>query len=259
MTRLGRPGRDASMVALSIVGLGAALLLWWVLALTVLRSSDSVPTPPAVLRAGWNLRHVLWSEGWATGRNAAIGFTLANALAVVAAVLFAFSKTMERALFQVSIVIHSLPIVAIGPILQIALRGNQPRIMMAALVVFFTSVVTVQLGLRAANRTSIDLLTAYGAGRWTTLRKAKLPAALPAILTALKLTAPLAVLGATIGEFLGGRGGLGALLVNAQDQANPARLWAIAATASIMSMAGYGFFAGLKRVVTPWASSTGGR
>ena len=77
-------------------------------------------------------------------------------------------------------------------------------VFLSAMLVVFTTLIGALMGLRAADQASLDIVTVYGGGRWKQLTKVRLIAALPAVLNALKIGAPLAFLGAVIGEYLGG-------------------------------------------------------
>src|SRR5262249_46368817 len=149
-------------------------------------------------------------DGWtfygpniaSTGWEALRGFFWGNLLAIALAVVVILAPPLERIVTQVGVVSYCLPVVAVGPILTVMLDGDTPIVAMAALV-FFPTLIGVLDGLRAADRTSLELVLAFGGGRWMQLLKVRLIAALPSSFAALKIAAPSAVLGAIIGEFLG--------------------------------------------------------
>src|SRR5690606_31828243 len=115
------------------------------------------------------------------------------------------------------------------PIFQVTLDGDAPRSTLAGLAVFFTTLVGTIVGLRACDRASVDVIRALGGGRASVLRKARVRAALPDYFAALKISAPAAILGAIVGEFIGGsEDGLGVALIAARANADPARVWGIA-------------------------------
>ena len=122
--------------------------------------------------------------------------------------------------------------------------------------VFFTTLVGTLLGLRAADPLSLDLVRAYGGGRWQQLRRVQLVAALPGLFTSLKIAAPAAVLGAIIGEFLGGERGLGIAMVVAQQSLEVPRTWGIALVSGAVAGIGYALLGLVGRLVTPWAVSS---
>lgn len=236
-------------------GLGV-LLLWELLAITV--TAHAVPTPPATIRR-------LFEDGWAfygpnvrsTGWEALRGFFWGNLVAIALAVVVILAPPLERLVTQIGVISYCLPVIAVGPILTVLLNGDAPMVAMAALLVFFTTLIGVLAGLRAADRTSLDLVLAYGGGRWMQLVKVRLIAALPSSFAALKIAAPSAVLGAIIGEFLGQvDNGLGPAMVIALQQLQTERMWGVALVAGALAGSGYGVVSLVARFAVPWERAT---
>jgi ABC-type nitrate/sulfonate/bicarbonate transport system permease component len=243
-----------ALVGLS--GVLGVLLLWTLLAITV--TGDAIPTPEGTIRQ-------LFDDGWSfygpdivsTGWEALRGFFWGNLIAIALAVVVILAPPLERIVTQIGVVSYCLPVVAVGPILTVMLDGDTPIVAMAALLVFFTTLIGVLAGLRAADRTSLELVAAFGGGRWMQLLKVQLIAALPASFAALEIAAPSAVLGAIIGEFLGrADSGLGLAMVVAQQQLQTERTWGVALVAGALAAAGYGFVALVARFAIPWERAT---
>jgi ABC-type nitrate/sulfonate/bicarbonate transport system permease component len=241
------------------LGIVAVLVGWELLALTVLKQ-DAVPTPVSVLRGyandGWSFYrpHV---EG--TVWEAARGYFWGNLAAFLLAVVAVLVPALERVISQIAIASYCLPVIAVGPILTVVLDGDTPIVTLSAMAVFFTTLIGVLLGLRAADPTSLDLVAAYGGGRWQQLRRVRLAAALPSTFAALKVAAPAALLGAIIGEYLGRvDSGLGLALTISQQQLAIPRTWGIALVAGAVAGLGYGLVALVARFAVPWARTTPG-
>jgi ABC-type nitrate/sulfonate/bicarbonate transport system permease component len=245
--------------AKAALGILAVLVVWEVLALTVL-GKDAVPTPVSVVRQygkdGWSFYrpHV---EG--TVWEAVRGYFWGNLVAVLLAVVAVLVPALERVISQIAIASYCLPVIAVGPILTVVLNGDAPIVTLSAMAVFFTTLIGVLLGLRAADPVSLDLVRAYGGGRWQQLRRVRLTAALPSTFAALKVAAPAALLGAIIGEYLGRvDSGLGLALTIAQQQLEVTRTWGIALVAGAVAGIGYGLVALVARFALPWARTTQG-
>jgi ABC-type nitrate/sulfonate/bicarbonate transport system permease component len=243
-----------------LAGVVALVALWWLLAVTVLKKGDAVPTPWAVLT---QVRH----DGWAfyrphleqTGFEAIMGYLIGNGLALLCALIVVLLPITESVVLQLAVASYCMPIMAVGPILTLVFAGNRPMIALAALSVFFTTLVGMLLGLRSADRTSLDLVRAYGGGRWKQLSKVRLMSAIPSTFAALKVAAPAALLGAILGEYLGNLSrGLGVAMTVSQQQLDAARTWALALIAGLVAAAAYGLTALFARVATPWAETTPG-
>jgi ABC-type nitrate/sulfonate/bicarbonate transport system permease component len=238
--------------AVGVVGL---LLVWWVLAITAFRAGKGVPTPWAVVQQ-------VRSDGWSfyrphiaqTVTEAAYGYLIGNGLAFAAALGVILVPLTESVIMQLAVASYCIPIMAIGPILTLVFAGNRPMIALAALSVFFTTLVGILLGLRSADETSLELVRVYGGGRWKQLAKVRLISAVPSTLAALKVAAPAAMLGAILGEYLGNLSrGLGVAMTASQQNLDAPRTWALALIAGLIAAGAYGLTSLVARVVAPWA------
>lgn len=239
-----------------LIGIAAVLVVWHLLAVTLLKSSHGVPTPGAVLRQLWDDRDSYPPNIKTTLREALLGYLWGNLIALALGLLFELVPIVEGPLLRLAIASFNIPLVAIAPILVVVLSGDGPKAALAALAVFFTTLIATVLGLRSADRTSLDLIRAYGGGTGTALRKVKLWAALPSVFAGLRIAAPAALLGAVIGEFLGASEGLGVAMINAQSSFEVARTWGIALVISALAGLLYLIASILAHLLTPWAGQT---
>lgn len=242
------------------IGLVLLVGCWWLVAVTAFRASGAVPTPAAVVGQfvtdGFGF---YWSNATITLSGAALGFLWGNALALAIAVFVLLVPAVEGVATQLAVISYCIPLTAIGPIILVVFGGRTPTVFLAALSVFFTTLIGALLGLRAADRASLDAVAAFGGNRWQRLVKVQLIAALPATLNALKIAVPAAMLGAIVGEYLGGvDSGLGVVLTVAQQQYEVARTWALALLTGLLAFLGYGLVALVARLVTPWAGAATG-
>jgi ABC-type nitrate/sulfonate/bicarbonate transport system permease component len=234
---------------LGIVG----LLVIWSICGIVFGIEKGIPTPWAVvshLIDDWNYYPTHIS---ATLGRAVKGFVIGNTIAIGLGLLFVLWPPAEKGLMQMAVATYCLPIIAIGPILQVVLRGDAPRVALATLSVIFTTLIGVLVGLRSADRTSLEVVAAYGGGRFTQLRKVRVMSALPSTFTGLQIAAPAAVLGAIIGEYLGGEKGLGIFMINSQQAFDVPRTWGVALVATALAGIGFGLVGLVGRRLTPWA------
>jgi ABC-type nitrate/sulfonate/bicarbonate transport system permease component len=169
---------------------------------------------------------------------------------------------LETVITQIAVVSYCLPIVAVGGIAIVVLGGaKQPgdpsatAIFLAALAVFFTTVVGALLGFKAADKASLDVVRVFGGGKVTQLRKVRLIAALPSILNALQIAVPAAFLGAVLGEYMGATDrSVGILLIRLQGDLDSVRVWAVFLLCALVALVGYGIFGLIARFITPWVS-----
>src|SRR5882757_1331147 len=243
---------------LGIVGTGLVLLGWQLVGATGVLG-PAIAAPLAIVTGiahdglGFYGRHVP-----ITLASALVGYGWGNVAAIGCAALVMVTPSLEKLLLQVGIASACVPLVAIAPILAACFNGPVTSAVMAAVSVFFTTLVGTINGLRRADPTAEDLVRAYGGGRFLVLRKVQLRAALPGILTALKIAVPASILGTVIGEFMGQQRGLGAALVVAQQSSDVARTWGITLVSSLIAGLAFALVGITERLATSWATTTTG-
>lgn len=224
------------------------LVLWEIVGRLDLVAGGALPGITEILLRLWEDRADYPRHIWATLAASGAGFVIGNAVAIVAGVLFALSPAMLRLFRGVNIAVFALPPIAIAPILVLTLSGMAPRIVLAALGVYFVTMTATVIGLSQADSRATDLVRAYGGSRWRQMRLVLFRGAMPSILAGLRVAAPNAVLGAILAEFGGGgRWGLGAYLLGSLGRGEPDRLWGIGLLATLIAGLSYGVFALLSR------------
>jgi NitT/TauT family transport system permease protein len=196
-----------------------------------------LPPPSAVARAAFAHAPTLVPALWITTRSVLIGLALSTTVGVAAAIALSSSRWVERAFYPYAIFFQTVPIVAIAPLLVIWF-GYGPRAVVAAafIVSLFPVIANTLAGLHSVDPDLRDLFRLYGAGRLATLRKLGFPWALPNILTGVRIAAGLAVIGAVVGEFVGG-GGLGLVVLGAMREQRTDLVFAAVLYASGLGLA----------------------
>jgi NitT/TauT family transport system permease protein len=196
-----------------------------------------LPPPSAVFRAATHEAGPLLAALTDTARAVLVGLALAGTLGVAAAVALAASPWIQRAFYPYAIFFQIVPIVAIAPLLVIWFGYGQRAVIAAAAVVsIFPVIANTLAGLLSVDPNLADLFRLHGAGRAATLWKLRLPWALPQLLTGLRIAAGLAVIGAIVGEFVGG-GGLGVVVLGAMRQQRTDLVFAAVGYASLLGLA----------------------
>ncbi|WKN49527.1 ABC transporter permease [Nocardioides sp. Arc9.136] len=256
---MSAPG-SARSLATGALGILALVALWWAAALTVL-SGVRIPTPDGVVSTavddGWSFYSLHFGM---TLQEAAVGFAYGTLAGLVVASLVLLVPFAEPVLMQVAVISYCVPLVAIAPVLFIVI-GNPDEgqrsgtaTALAALSVFFTTVVGTVLGLRSADRTSLDVVQVYGGGRLRQLVTVQLVAALPSILAALRIGAPAAFLGAILGEYVGGvQRGVALVLKIAQQNVDVEQAWAVGIGCALVAGGCYALIGLVGRLLTPWS------
>jgi sulfonate transport system permease protein len=255
-THVPRRGRSFALGGARQVGVGVAslalLVAGWSLLYLALRHTRVFPSPGAVAAALWDNRSLDGQNSVVTLHEAAIGYLWGNIIAIVLGIAFVRVRALEKVLMHVAVGVYCVPLVAIGPLLVILLPGESPKEALAALAVFFTTLVAMMIGLRSSDAAACDFVHASGGNAWQTVRFVKLHAALPSLFGGLCIAAPAAILGAIIGEYMGASSGLGVALIQAQSSFEVAQTWAIAIVISAIAAALFALTRLLARVCTPW-------
>lgn len=190
---------------------------------------------------------------WYTFRLALVGLLLGAVVGIGLAILMARFRVAERGLLPWVIMSQTVPLIALAPQVvswsgRIDLFGWEwPRwasvCVLAAFLAFFPVAVGTLRGLKSAPAASIELMDSYAASWWTTLRKLRLPAAVPHIMPALKLAATASVVGVIISEISTGvRGGIGRAVISylQASTGDPEKLYSAVFGAAALGLALFG-------------------
>jgi NitT/TauT family transport system permease protein len=233
------------------------LLLAWQLAGPVFGIREYVlPGPVSVVRAALS-RTIPWPTHLTiTTLEILGGFALAGLAGVLLGVAVAWSPVAARALMPFLVFVNTLPKVAVAPLFLLWLGyGIVPNILIAALIGFFPVVINTAVGLTQVDEELLDLGRVFGAPTWKVFLKIRLPNALPYVLSALKITATAAVVGAVVGEFVASQAGLGMVIVNAQTNLNTPVAFAALVWISVVGLVLYGLVGLVARWWAPWAET----
>ena len=193
------------------------------------------------------LRHYLWHNALFTGKEALAGFALGAVIGFLLAVILAHSTVLRRGFLPYIVISQTVPILAIAPMVVVGLgtKGVKPWVavaVIAAYLTFFPVAINTLRGLHSPDPRALELMRSYAAGRWRILWRLRVPASLPYVFSALKISATASVIGAIIGETPASlQGGLGYAIVNFNQyySTQPANLWA---TIVVCALLGIAFF-----------------
>lgn len=206
---------------------------WEVLALTVFARKFVVPPPTAVISTAFR-DHLYSSDVLATLGISWKGWLLGNGAALLLAAICLVLPMAENGLMTLGVATYCVPTIAIGPLLIVLYGASGAKMVMSALSVFFITLVAAVTGLRAASPTTLEVVKVFGGGRWAQLAKVRVRASIPILASGLAISAPAAILGTMIGDYLGGQRGLGVIMLQAQQSLDVNRTWAIALVATLV-------------------------
>jgi NitT/TauT family transport system permease protein len=168
-----------------------------------------LPAPSAILTALISDFPSLMASLWTTLSITLMAFALAVVSGVALAVLFSQSRIVETMLYPYAVVLQVTPVVAIAPLIVIWVgyeRIDLALLILAWIVAFFPILSNTTLGLRSADHNLIDLFKLHGASDWQILTRLKLPSALPYLLSGMKTSGGLALIGTVVAEYGAGSG-----------------------------------------------------
>lgn len=216
------------------------LLAGWEIAGRLLTGAFVLAAPSEVIRylvEDWQL---MARALWVTLGNAAAGFVIGNLAALALAGAAIALPRSERVVTGLALLVFCLPLVATGPILRVVFGpGPGPQIALAALAVYYTTLIPLLVGLRAAPDSWFDLVRSYGRGRFAALVHVRSMAALPYLFAGLQIAAPAAFLGAMVGEFTGAERGMGVLTIRAIRALDVEMTWGLATLATAVAILAY--------------------
>ena len=190
---------------------------------------------------------------WPTVVEAIGGFLIGNLFAILLAIAFVHRKWVSETFFPLVVLINSIPVVAKAPILVLMLgNGFAPKIVIAAVICFFPTLVNMVRGLESANPQAMELMRVLSASKWEIFWKLRLYTSLPFLFSALRISASIAVVGAIVGEWIGASYGIGALIIQSTYNFDSAQLYATVFLGSTFSMLFFLSISLLERLVVRW-------
>jgi NitT/TauT family transport system permease protein len=251
--RLARARRERIAACLYPIGLMMALVaVWQVAAILFSFPPYLLPAPSAIAIAMGANSAVLIKQSLGTSVEILLGFAMSVAVGVPLALAIYLWKPFARSIYPLLISSQAVPKVAIAPLFLVWFGfGLMPKVLIAFLIAFFPVVINTVMGLAALEREKIYLAQSMGLGPVATFFKIQLPNALPSIFAGLKISITFAVVGAVVGEFIGGQGGLGYLLLIANGNMDTALLFAGIVALTLLGVVFFALIGLVERVVLP--------
>jgi NitT/TauT family transport system permease protein/putative hydroxymethylpyrimidine transport system permease protein len=213
-----------------------------------------LPAPHQVASSLYNDRSLLWSSFEVTAQEVLLGVLVACAAGFVLAVAIHLSQTFRRAAYPLVIASQAVPVVILAPVLAFWLGfGIVSKLVVVALVSFFSVVVTTLAGLSSVDPGLLKLMRTFDSPRVRTFRHVELPWALPGLFTGAKIAVAVSVIGAVFAEWNGSNSGLGYLILVSIPQLLSARAMAAVVILSLFAIALFGLLTLAERIALPWA------
>ncbi len=216
--------------------------------------------PHQIGQAIYEDRGLLWSNFLVTAQEVGFGILAAAAVGLTLAVAIHLIRPVRLGVYPLVVASQVIPIAMLAPLLMLWFGfGILPKVIVIALVSFFSIVVTTLDALASVDTQLLKLMHTFDASRLRTLREVELPAALPGVFTGTKIAVAVAVIGAVIGEMTGGsNAGLGYLFLLSINQLLTPRAYATVVILSLFAIVLFALLSAGERLALPWAYESRG-
>ncbi len=237
-------------LVLGAVGVGLFLFIWQLVGTYRLAGMTWPPLSDVLIFIADPARQTLFVRAiGASFTSVAIGYVLGIFCGVAVAMLGQMLPVARPGLDRLVAVIHAVPLVALAPIFMVLANRDLTPPAISALGVFYMIYVATTSGLKAATHSHRDVFSALGANAATRFFRLELPAALPALVSGMKLAIPVAFIGAIVGEWFGASRGLGLLMVSAMQNFQIPLLWSAVLIVTTASLALFGLMSLVERLI----------
>lgn len=237
----------------SVLGGACFLALWGGVCALFKVPPYVLPSPAATLRTLVADAPLLWQHAGVTVVESVLGLGLALVLGMAVAVAMSASRAARGLLYPSLVLSQAVPLVAVAPLVLIWFGlGPSAKVLVVAFVCFFPIAVNTLEGFRAIDPLYAELLKTLGARQRDIYRHLYVPAALPGIFAGLRIAATYCVLGAVVGEWLGGSRGLGVYMTRALQSFRTDRMFAAICVVMAVSYGLFKLVDGIGHTMTPW-------
>jgi putative hydroxymethylpyrimidine transport system permease protein len=205
-----------SAAARPLITLLGLIAVWWLVTKVSGVPTYLLPDPRSVAIALWNQRMLLLESTGTTLTETLLGLFIGTVLGALCALGMVFSPHLQRWLMPLLLLSQAIPVFALAPLLVLWFGfGIASKVVMAVMVIFFPITAAFSDGLRRTDLGWLDLARTMNASRASMLCHVRLPAALPAFGSGLRVATAIAPIGAVVGEWVGASSGLGYVMLNA--------------------------------------------
>jgi NitT/TauT family transport system permease protein len=235
---------------LAVFGALSIIILWQFLIPSLGVPSYILPTPFEISKIFIKEYPLLFSNLGPTVYESLSGFVLGNSIAVLLAIIFVFNRYIQAAYFPVILFLNTIPILALAPVIVLIFGlGILPKVIIAAVICFFPTLVNMIRGLDSVTQNELELFQVLSASKTETLFRLRLPRALPFLFSSLRISSATAVIGAVVGEWIGSDKGLGAMIIQATFNYQSGRLYAAITLCSALAIVLFIFVVTLEKFI----------
>ncbi len=236
-----------------LVLLAGLVALWQMLVWVSGVPPYMLPGPDRVIAAWISRAGLIADHALVTFAEILLGLVLGTLLGAASALCLAYFRPARLWLMPLLVISQAIPVFALAPLLVLWFGyGMASKVAMAVLIIYFPVTASFFDGLRRTDPGWLDLGHTMNGTRWAVLYRMRLPAALPAFASGLRVATAIAPIGAVVGEWVGSSAGLGYLMLHANGRMQIDLMFAALLTLALFAVALYFTIDTLLRRVLPW-------
>jgi NitT/TauT family transport system permease protein len=256
-TSRSRAAALLAQIGLPALGAVATVAVWWWVTWQFEIRTFFFPSPADVIESLRRNVDVLVDQSWITIYETLAGFGIGAGAGLLFAVALAASGPLQRALLPLVVALNAIPKVALAPLFMVWFGlAHAPKIAMAASICFFPIMIATMAGLSSTPSELGELARSLSATRLQRFLKVRVPWALPQVFVGLKLGMTLALIGTVVAQIARPSGGLGTMILLAQQNANTSLIFAVLVILTVISVALFYLVVAAERLLLPWAQAT---
>ena len=247
---------ESFLISIRIVSLiGSLIFIWWLISFFNYIPAYLLPSPSAVIQA-LNINHqLLWQATLTTTQETIIGLVIGCFFGMFLALFMILVPFLRHWLMPIIIISQSIPTFALAPLLVLWFGfGISSKVVMTVIMIFFPVTSSFFDGLNRTPQGYLDLSKTMNTSTLRQLLFIRIPAALPAFSSGLKIAAAIAPIGAVIGEWVGASSGLGYLMQNANNRFQTDLMFAALLILSFMTMSLWGIVTLTTKTLISWSN-----
>jgi ABC-type nitrate/sulfonate/bicarbonate transport system permease component len=216
-------------------------------------SAFVLPTPVAIFQALIDNWDVIYPHTVQTMMETVLGLLISTILGLVLAIMLDLSTWARRAIYPLLVTSQTIPMIALAPLLLIWFGYDLgPKVIIVTLYCFFPIAVACADGLLSSDSDLLRLMLSMRASRWQILWLVRLPGAMPAFFSGLRIAATYSVTGAIVGEYVGAYQGLGIYMQTSANAHAVVLVFAAIVVTALLSLLLFGLVSLIERIALPW-------
>lgn len=234
------------------------ILIWQAVVGNGLIQKYILPSPKDIVTTLITILPDIKEHIYVTLYEAFLGFFISIVFALFLAFLMDNVNILKKAIYPLLIVSQTVPIIALAPLFVIWFGfGQLPKIIVVVLVCFFPIVISLLHGLESVDKDMLNLVKSMGGTKIHLFRFIKFPASLVSFFSGLKIAATYSIMGAVIGEWLGGSKGLGVYMLRVKHSYSLDKMFAAILIVVVLSMTLFRAISIVEYLLMPWTREIG--